>query len=75
MSLAPSQARPRREVRRVIVRWCIFLGIVYLGCLLVLWTFENSLVFRPLTAAESWNETASLARNVWLAKLFIPTIT
>ena len=57
-----------RRARRVAVRWCLFLGTVYLGCLLVLWSFENSMVFRPLTAAESWNDrSVPPGRDVWLA--------
>lgn len=46
--------RPRRY-GRLALRWLIFLGIVYIGVVIVLWFLEHRLVFRPATAEQSWN--------------------
>ena len=45
---------PRRRIRRFVVRWMFFLGLVYLGIAIVFSSLESSLVFRPSSAAESW---------------------
>jgi fermentation-respiration switch protein FrsA (DUF1100 family) len=37
-----------------VLRWLIFLGVAYLGVVAVFKLLENSLVFRPTSAAEEW---------------------
>lgn len=54
MSAAP-ESRGRWLWRRA-RRWAVLLLLTYLGIIVVFWFIERSLVFRPSSAAESWEK-------------------
>jgi fermentation-respiration switch protein FrsA (DUF1100 family) len=49
-----SQSPPRS--RRRALRWAVFLGLVYVGVVVVFWFLERRLVFQPASATGSWND-------------------
>ncbi len=55
-----SSSLPPRGHRlfRLAIRWVVFLGIVYLGVIVVFSSLESSLVFQPSSPAESWLDPA-----------------
>src|SRR3954471_24935180 len=48
----PPRSRPRRFVRR----WVVRLAICYVVICLVMWVLENRLVYYPVAATELWND-------------------
>jgi uncharacterized protein len=60
---APPRPRPRRFVRRWVVRLAVCYGVI---CL-VMWLLENRLVYYPVAATELWNDPPDAAiRDVYL---------
>ena len=47
-------APPRRRVGRLVVRWMVFLGLIYLGVVIVFSLLESTLVFHPSSVERSW---------------------
>jgi uncharacterized protein len=45
-----------RAIGRVVLRWGVFLCLMYVGVVVVFLFLERRLVFQPSSAAESWNE-------------------
>lgn len=64
----PPPPPPRRKrIRRFLLRWILFLFALWVVVLLVMLSFENSLVYRPTSAAEDWLAPAdSRTQDVWL---------
>src|SRR4051812_16152297 len=48
---APSR---RNRLTRFVLRWTVFLVLLYLGAVAVFWFLERSLVFRPTSPADAW---------------------
>jgi fermentation-respiration switch protein FrsA (DUF1100 family) len=63
---APTPNR-QRNWPRLVRRWVLFLGLLWLGAVVVLKALENRLVYFPLRAAESWNPPPDpQTEDVWL---------
>ncbi len=65
----PSSPPPRgKRIRRILLRWAIFLFALWVVVLLVMLSFENSLVYHPTSATEHWLAPANpRTQDVWLA--------
>lgn len=64
---SPTPTR-RRPWLRFVRRWVLFLGLLWLGAVVVLKSLENRLVYFPLRAAESWEPPPDpRTEDVWLA--------
>jgi fermentation-respiration switch protein FrsA (DUF1100 family) len=46
----------KRSLWRFLRRGLLFIGFLYLGVLLLMWSFENSLVYPRETAADHWED-------------------
>ena len=63
---SPTPAR-RRRWPRFVRRWVLFLGLLWLGAVVVIKSLENRLVYFPLRAAESWDPPPDpRTEDVWL---------
>ena len=51
---------PKKTVRRVAIRWAKSALRIYFGVVLIMWLFENWLVFRPTKAEEGWSEARAV---------------